>query len=199
MRDDEVDKPLIRLYLKDQIDKYVSRRSIQRRLASLRHYYSFLQDKRYVKDNPFLTVQAPKTTKALPRVLYEEEIRLILLANEKRTDYLRDRDQLIIELMFATGLRASEVINLTLQSFNLNERFLMVLGKGKKERMVPFTDRVQVLLRNYLNGLRKELLAKRKSSQPTNILFLNAQGNKLTIQGLRYILLSIEKKTGGVC
>jgi integrase/recombinase XerC len=196
MRDDEVDKPLIRLYLKDQIDKYVSRRSIQRRLASLRHYYSFLQDKRYVKDNPFLTVQAPKSTKALPRVLYEEEIRLILLANEKRTDYLRDRDQLIIELMFATGLRASEVINLTLQSFNLNERFLMVLGKGKKERMVPFTDRVQVLLRNYLNGLRKELLAKRKSSQPTNILFLNAQGNKLTIQGLRYILLSIEKKTG---
>lgn len=194
--DDEVDKPLIRLFLKDQIDHYVSRRTIQRRLAALRHYYSFLQDKRYIKDNPFLTVVAPKASKALPRVLYEEEMRMIILANEKRTDYLRDRDQLIIELMFATGLRASEVVNLTLQSLNINERFLVVLGKGRKERMVPFTERVQVLLRNYINGLRKELLAKRKSSQPTNILLLNAQGNQLTIQGLRYILLSVEKKTG---
>ncbi|OQA78739.1 MAG: Tyrosine recombinase XerC [Tenericutes bacterium ADurb.Bin239] len=196
LRDDEVDKPVIRLFLRDQIDKNVSRRTLKRRLASLRHYYEFLQDKRYVKDNPFLTVSSPKVVNPLPRVLYEEEIKLILAANETRTDFLRERDQLILELMFATGLRASEVINLTLQSFNLNERFLMVLGKGKKERMVPFTDRVQKLLRNYLNGTRKELLAKRKSSQPTNVLFLNAQGNKLTIQGLRYILLSIEKKTG---
>jgi len=114
IRDDEVDKPVIRLFLKNQIDNYVSRRTVRRQLASLRHYYTFLQDKRYVQDNPFLTIRAPKYTAPLPRVLYEEEIRLILIANEARTDFLRDRDQLILELMFATGLRASEVINLTL-------------------------------------------------------------------------------------
>ena len=132
----------------------------------------------------------------MPAVIYEEEINLILEANNTRTDFLAGRDQLILELMFATGLRASEVVNLTLQTVNINERFLSVLGKGQKERMVPFTERVQNLIRNYLTKERKELLARRKSSQPTSAFFLNAKGDKLTIQGLRYILLSVEKKTG---
>lgn len=194
--DNNLKKNDIRLFMKDQIDSYISKRSLGRKLASLRHYYNFLQNKEYVQDNPFLSVKAPRAIKKLPRVLYEEEIEVILKANEKRQDFLKDRDQLILEFMFATGLRASEVVSLTLQSFNLNERFLMVLGKGNKERMVPFTDRVQLLLRDYLQNMRKELLKKRKSSQPTNALFLNAQGGKLTIQGLRYILLTVEKKTG---
>lgn len=194
--DDKVTKYDVRLFMKDQIEGELDKKSLKRKMASLRHYYTFLQGINYITENPLLLVVSPKAAKKLPRVLYEEEIKVILEANLRRTDFLKDRDQLLLEFLFATGLRASEVVNLTLQSFNLNERFILVFGKGNKERMVPFTPHVQQLLKDYLNGLRKLLLAKRRSSQPTSVLFLNAQGGKLTIQGLRYILLSIEKKTG---
>ena len=194
--DDKVTKYDIRLFMKDQIEGLLDKKSLKRKIASLRHYYTFLESKNYVSENPFLLVVSPKAAQKLPRVLYEEEINLIFEANKRRTDLLKDRDQLILEFLFATGLRASEVVNMTLQSFNLNERFILVLGKGNKERMVPFTPHVQQLLKDYLNNQRKVLLSKRRSSQPMSALFLNAQGGKLTIQGLRYILLSIEKKTG---
>lgn len=194
--DDNVKKPDIRRFMQTEIEKGVSKRTLKRKIASLRHYYTYLQTRSYVEDNPFLSILSPKDNPKLPHVLYAEEIEVILAANRKRTDFLRDRDQLILELMFATGLRAHEVVELTLQSFNINERFIIVVGKGLKERMVPFTTDVQTLLRDYLANMRQSLIAKRKSSQPTNALFLNAQGNKLTIQGLRYILKEVEKKTG---
>ncbi len=194
--DDRVSKNDVRRYMKGQLETTITKRTLNRKLASLRHYYAYLQDRRYIKDNPFLSILSPKATPKLPRVLYEEEINVILSANRTRTDFLRDRDQLLLEFMFATGLRAEEIVNLTLQTLNINERFVLVIGKGQKERMVPFTVDVQTALRLYLKDMRPALLAKRKSSQPTNALFLNAQGGKLTIQGLRYILLSIEKKTG---
>lgn len=194
--DDKVTKYDIRAYMKEEIERNISRTTLQRRIASLRHYYSFLQKTRHVRDNPLLNIVAPKGHFSLPRVLYEEEINVIFAANSKRTDFLKDRDQLILEFMFATGLRASEIVNLTLQSININERILVVIGKGNKERIVPFTEHVQILIKDYINNMRKKLLAKRRSSQPTNALFLNAKGGKLTIQGLGHILRSIEKKTG---
>lgn len=194
--DNNVGKTDIRRFMQTQLETGLSKRSLKRRIASLRHYYTYMQTRRYVVENPFLSVLSPKDSAKLPHVLYTEEIEIILAANRKRTDFLRDRDQLILELMLATGLRAQEVVDLTLQSFNLNERFLIVRGKGQKERMVPFTTNVQILMRDYLANMRQQLLAKRKSSQPTNALFLNAQGGKLTIQGLRYILKEVEKKTG---
>lgn len=194
--DDKIVKQDVRLFMKTQIDEGLDKVSLRRKIASLRHYYSFMQTRRYVKENPFLNVKSPKIGTKLPRVLYQEEIAVILEANSKRRDTLASRDQLLLELMFATGLRASEVVGLTLQSVNINDRFLLVFGKGSKQRMVPFTERVQVLIRDYIDGLRRDLLSKRRSSQPTNALFLNAQGGKLTIQGLRYILLAVEKKIG---
>ncbi len=194
--DNAISKVEIRKFMQAEIENNLSKRSLKRKMTSLRQYYTYLQDKGVVNDNPFLRVLMPKSVNPLPAVMYEEEINLILEANKTRTDFLSSRDQLILELMFATGLRASEVVNLTLQTVNINERFLSVLGKGQKERMVPFTERVQGLIRAYLTGVRKELLSRRKSSQPTSAFLLNAKGEKLTIQGLRYILLSVEKKTG---
>ncbi len=194
--DNAVTKLEIRKFMQAEIEGNLSKRSLKRKMTSLRQYYTYLQEKGVVSDNPFLRVMTPKVVNPLPAVIYEEEINLILEANKIRTDFLASRDQLMLELMFATGLRASEVVNLTLQTVNVNERFLSVVGKGQKERMVPFTERVQILIRSYLAGTRKELLARRKSAQPTSAFFLNAKGDKLTIQGLRYILLSVEKKTG---
>lgn len=194
--DKDVTKYDIRAFMKEEISRGLSRKSMQRKLAAIRHYYVYLQRHGIVFDNPFVIINSPKGDSTLPRVLYEEEVNVILEANRKRTDFLKDRDQLILEFMFATGLRASEVVSLTLQSININERTVTFIGKGNKERLVPFTEEVQVLLRDYVNNMRKLLLAKRKSSQPTNALFLNAQGNMLTIQGLGYILKSVERKTG---
>lgn len=193
---DQVSKNDVRSFMQTELFAGLSKRSLKRKLASLRHYYDFLLEKEYVKDNPFLRVITPKDTNKLPQVLYREEINVILEANEKRDDFLKGRDILILEFMLATGLRASEVVNLTLQSINIIERYLIVRGKGNKERMVPFTIHVQELLKKYINGDRKVLLGRSKYKQPTNILFLNANGEKLTIQGLNYILKAIEKKTG---
>lgn len=194
--DDKVTKYDVRAYMKEEIERSIKKTTLNRRIASLRHYYGFMQSKGHVKDNPFINIKVPKTEFTLPRVLYEEEINVILAANKRRQDFLQERDQLILEFMFATGLRASEIVELTLQSININERLINVLGKGNKERLVPFTTHVQNLIRNYVNGMRKELLAKRRSSQPTNALFLNARGGKLTIQGLAHILKTVEVKTG---
>lgn len=194
--DVNVTKYDIRAFMKEEVSRGLSRKSLQRRLAAIRHYYAYLQQHAILADNPFVIINSPKVTASLPRVLYEEEINIILEANKSRTDFLKDRDQLILEFMFATGLRASEVVALTLQSIDINERVVSFIGKGNKERLVPFTEEVQILLKDYMNNMRKLLLAKRKSSQPTNALFLNAQGNKLTIQGLAYILKSVERKTG---
>lgn len=186
----------VRGFMSDELKHGLSKRSLNRKLAALRHFYAYLSERRYITRNPFPLVKGPKTDSRLPRVLYKEQVNALFTYNSKRTDFFKERDQAILELLFATGLRASELVTLTLQSINTSERMITVIGKKSKMRLVPYTVRVREVLLTYIDGSRKELLARRASSQPTNILFLNNHGNQLTIQGLRYILLNIQQKTG---
>lgn len=194
--DDKVTRDEIRGFLKDQVEKSISKRTIRRRVSTLRHYYWFLQYKELVNYDPTIYIQSPKAINPLPRVLYEEQIRTLLKYNCERTDFLRDRDQAILSLLFSSGIRASELINLTMQDINFSQQTINIIGKGNKQRIVMCSKESLNTIKKYNDGLRKELLKRRHDPRPTNIVFLNARGNKLTLQGLDKILFSIERKTG---
>ena len=191
---DQVDLKIIRNFLSQELASGVSKRSCKRRLCSLRHFYQFLVDRGYVKDNPFLFITSPKTEKRYPHVLYKEQIEAIFKANNERQDFLAPRDQAIMYLLYYTGMRASELVELEMQSINLKQRIVRVFGKGSKERLVPFTDDCRKYLEKYLEEVRP-ILWNRALIHPTQ-LFLNNRGDKLTTRGLEYILDSIEEKTG---
>lgn len=194
--DNQVDNLFIRNYLTEQLMDRISKRTLKRRVAALKHYYSYLVEQKILAKNPFLTTQAPKTDITFPRVLYIEQIDQLLAANATRTDHLMIRDQAILSLLFASGLRASELVSLTIQAVDFRHRMLHVLGKGRKERLVPFSLEAKDVLEKYKNELRPVLLAKQPVTDMSNAFFLNDKGQELTSRGLQYILRTIEKKTG---
>lgn len=192
----EVDVALIRGYLLELTNSGLSKSTIKRNIAALKHFYKFLFLRNYISNEPFELITSPKQEEKLPDFLSDDEIVQLLEANRRRTDELSSRDQAILELMFASGLRASEVVNLTLQSLYLRERIIRVFGKGKKERIVPFTNSCRECLEEYLNVTRRKLLDKNVNRSKENHVFLNSRGEKLTNRGLEYIMEEVEKKTG---
>ena len=192
----DVDVIVIRNFLTEELNRGVSKRSCKRRLCSLKHFYKYLVNKKYVSENPFIFVDSPKTEKKFPKTLYVDQIREILDLNRKRTDEFAIRDQAIISTLYYTGIRASELVALTTQSISLSQRLIRVIGKGNKERIVPITDECRKDIDTYMKTTRKELLSKSKEKE--SYLFLNKYGEKLTVRGLEYILDEIELKTGTV-
>ena len=146
------------------------------------------------KINPFLVATSPKSDKKLPQVLYKQQIETLIFENQKRTDPLAERDKAILELLYFSGIRAAELVNLDVQHVDLSNRLIRVFGKGRKERIVPFSKTCKESLKKYIDNLRKDLIIKNKEF--CNALFLNNRGNRLTTRGLEYILDKIEEKTG---
>jgi integrase/recombinase XerC len=191
---EEVDVLVIRNFLTVELSNNVSKRSCKRRLSALRLFYDFMYKNKYVKDNPFIFINAPKTDKKFPKVLYKEQIEELLRENKLRTDEFACRDQAILELLYYCGIRASELVNLELQNLQIKRRFVRLLGKGNKERLVPFTEECAKTLEKYLEISRPELL--KNNTEPTNVVFLNNLGKKLTTRGLEYILDKIQQRIG---
>ena len=190
---EDVDKYVIREYIM-HLSKTVTKRSIKRKLSALRHYYKFLVNNNYVKVNPFLVVNSPKVKNNFPTALYLKEIELLFEENNKRTDPLKVRDQAILELLYSSGMRVSEICNVNIQDIDMNSRIIRVFGKGKKERLVPYSQICKKCIIDYSRNLRPELLSKNK--ERTNALFLNFRGERLTPRGFQYILKQITSKTG---
>ena len=194
---EEVDRDFIRGYLNYQLfDRNLDKRTIKRSTSALRHYFNFLVKEGHLINNPFLLIKGMKSPTKLPQVLYDSQVDELLELNAKRTDKFMSRDQAIIELMLSSGLRNSEVVNLKTIDINFTERYIKVLGKGRKERLVPFNHRAQKWMLEYARNLRKQLLNERKVQTPNNAFFLNKYGEKLTERGLQVIMKSISKKTG---
>lgn len=191
---DDVDLVVIRNFLSSELNKGVSKRSCKRRLCSLRHFYKFLVSKGYVNENYFIFVTSPRTDKKYPQTLYVEQVDALLKANGERDDFLATRDQAILYILYYTGIRASELVGLKIQSVDLRNRMIRVFGKGSKERLVPFTNEAKTVLEKYIKETRPILLNKALKKETE--LFLNNNGEPLTTRGLEYILNSIEKKTG---
>ena len=191
-----VDRNVIRDFEDSQLKKGVGARSLQRRITSCRQFYAFLQKKGYTLTNPFRSARAPKKPVRYPSTLTTEQVIALLNENAKRTDFLALRDQAILELMYASGMRASEIVTLKARNIDYRSRMIRVIGKGDKERLVPISKTAVPVMQTYFKKLRPELYSKHHSTRPADAFFLNDRGENLTVRGLEYILRQVENKTG---
>ena len=179
---------LIRMFLSNEIAQGKTKVTCCRRIAGLRHFYEFLVRKNFIKENPFLFVGAPKKEIRYPEALYLEQIETLFAKNRERKDDLKLRDQAIIELLYATGVRVSEIIAIKIGAIDFKNRTIRVFGKGRKERMVIFSKSCLKTLLDYLkNSPTKHF---------SDFLFTNAKGEQLTARGIEYILDQIQNKCG---
>ena len=148
-----------------------SPRSVARAVACVRGFYRFLALHGHVKDNPAVDLQAPRTWKVLPKCLSIEDVDRLLNAPDVTTSRgLRDRA--LIEVLYATGLRVSELVQLRPQDLHLDSGYLTTMGKGRKQRLVPIGDEAAQWVTKYLQEGRPDLLGKRTSPR----VFVNARG-----------------------
>ena len=175
------------MYLKEE--KEDNNSSIDRKLSALRGFYKYLANEGYVDSNVFSLVSGPKKQKKLPRFFEYNELEELFLVPDK-FDALGQRDLLLLELLYATGVRVGELVKIKVSDIDLGRRNILILGKGNKERYVTYGDYCQEALLLYLNdGYNRLNLNK------SEYLFLNKNGGILTERGVRYILDQIIKKT----
>lgn len=153
-------------------------KSLARNMSSLRMFYDFMVKKKYIKKSPMDGVEGPKIGKYLPDVLTIDEVdRLLDFEGENNFTF---RDRCILELLYSTGLRISELISLTLVNINLQDCFVKVMGKGAKERIVPLNDVAVDYLKRYVNDVRPQMLKGFMAEE----LFLNNHGKGLSRQAI---------------
>ena len=167
--------------------------SIARKLSSLRSFYKFLMVENHVSVNIFNEVSAPKKPKKLPEQLYPEEIQEMFNSIDVTT-VLGRRNYAVLELLYGTGVRVSELCGIKMTDIDFYNKYITVFGKGSKERNVPIHDRLKEALFDYIDFSRSELLSKNKEST-TDKLFVNYKGGPLTDRGVRIILDEITSKT----
>jgi integrase/recombinase XerC len=176
----------IRAYLAQLNNQQAARKSIARRISSLRSFYKYLIRENHVKINPFAKVRTPKLEKKLPVFLEETEINE-LLEQPDQSNLLGLRDKAILEFLYATGCRVSELAGLTLDRVDLGNQYALLLGKGHKERLVPIGHPCIRALEAYLNKSRNLLMEKFQVEEHEHI-FVNSRGTPLTDRSVRRIL-----------
>lgn len=189
---DDVEYLDVRLYLTNLYEQQLSRKSIARKISSLRSYYKFLLREGFVTQNPFAQTSTPKAEKRLPDFFYEEEL-AILFQSCDETLPIGQRNRAILELLYATGIRVSECCGILLGDIDLDLSILLVHGKGKKDRYVPFGSFAHEALERYITYGRKEILTHNKKQHDS--LLVNSRGGPLTTRGLRTVLNSIVEKS----
>ena len=178
-----VDKEIARDYLKYLDQKKLTNKSIARKLSSIRNFYNYLLDNGYIANNVFSNMSNPKIEKKLPEFLNYEEIYSLLESVDISTT-LGLRNRLLLELIYATGMRLNEVANLKLKAINYQDKTIRVMGKGNKERIVYYGEYAEKYLNSYIKSARKELL-KNKNNE---YLFINRFGNRLHDEGIENVL-----------
>jgi integrase/recombinase XerC len=187
---------VIRNYLSVELAKGTSKRSLQRYVSALRGFYKYCKNRHYIAKNPFSIIHAPKRPVRYPKVLSDEQMDALLSANARRGDELVLRDQAILELLYASGMRASELVALTSREVDYDARMIRVFGKEKKERLVPFGETARSAMQDYYKNLRPQLLLRHKGGDLVSAFFLTAHGNKMSDRDLEYVLNQVQKKTG---
>lgn len=177
-------------YLKALKLEGLNEKSISRNISCLKSFYKFLVIEKYTKNNPSEFLFIPKIKKSLPNILTEEEV--LKLLDIELTDNFSYRNKAMLELMYATGLRVSELVNLKLQDVDLSQDIVRTFGKGNKERIIPIGDYAKEYLEKYIYKYRGTMLKKNNCEY----LFLNNHGNKMTRQGFFKIVKKIAKEKG---
>lgn len=187
----KTDEQMIILYLNFLRGEGKAVTTISRHLATLKAFYRFLNQEGIVKGNPTAKLETPKTASKLPRVMMEKEVKKLLEQPQIGTA-IGLRDKAMLELLYATGMRVTELVSLNIDQINLDAGFLLCIGKGSKERIIPFGSVASGYLQQHIEWGRKELVGKKSS----NALFLNHLGTRLTRQGFWKILKKYVKKAG---
>ena len=176
------------IYLKEKKEEKAS--SICRNLSAIRSFYNYLINEGVVDDNPFNYVSGPKKMRKLPRYFEYNELEELFSAVDIDSSY-GQRDLLILELLYATGVRVGELVNIKIDDINRYERTILILGKGNKERIVHYGEYASDILEIYLNDGYKTLNKKKLP-----YLLINNKHTRLTDRGVRSILEKIIKRTG---
>ncbi|HBN96227.1 MAG TPA: tyrosine recombinase XerC [Firmicutes bacterium] len=180
-----VDKYLVREYLAFLTREGCARSTLARRLASIRGFSRFLFREGLVKEDFAISIKTPKQKKAIPEVMSMEEIACYLQGNMPgKSESLQGRNRTMFELLYATGIRVAELVGLNVQDIDARNQYIRVMGKGRKERIVPVGEYALDSLNTYLGRYRLELLGGKQE----NALFLNARGHRLTSRGVQYVL-----------
>lgn len=185
----EVEYIHARLYVTKLYDEKLARTSISRKISSIRSYYKFLHKEYNVRDDAFQSLFHPKKENKLPHFFYEEEM-MQLFEGNKGTDSLSVRNIAILELLYATGIRVSELTTIELRHIDSSYGVVRVMGKGRKERYVPVGDYALAAIDDYIQNSRPKLMKKTSHT----FLFVNSRGEHLTTDGVRYILNQMMKK-----
>jgi len=187
-----VDHLVLRRFLAELRGKNYSKRTIARKLASLRSFFKFLYREGHLKSNPITAVSSPKLDKKLPKFLDTGKVTKLILSPDVKTESgLRDRA--ILETLYSCGIRVSELVGLDMDDIDFISGVIKVLGKGRKERMVPIGDMALGSIRKYADG-RDESVKGRRA------VFLNSRGGRLTDRSVRRVVdkyihaCSIEEK-----
>ena len=162
-------------------------KSIQRHLSSAKGFFRFLKKNNLISSSPFELVTAPKSSNTLPDVLSPEDVEQLL--NFKPSNTIEIRDMAIVELMYSSGLRVSETVNINISDFEENMSFLRVIGKGSKTRLVPMG-------RFAINAINNWLNEREKISNGTDALFLNSKGSRLSVRSIQLRLKKMAIKQG---
>lgn len=188
---DQVDRIVVMnyiSYLDQQVKTQTTLKSstIARKLSTLRSFYRYINEYIGMKHNPFLYFKAPKKGKRIPEFLFYDEVEAFFVAIDVQTDG-GIRDRAMFELMYASGLRVSETINLELGDIDMKEQLIRVRGKGDKERLVPFHDEAKYWLINYIKNVRGKWIAQ----QTHRYVFVNQRGDPLSSRGVQYRMQKI--------
>src|SRR5207302_7148229 len=189
----KIDHIAIRGFLSHLYDKGLSKTSVARALAAVRSLYRWLAQEGVVEQNPAKLVSTPKLPKKLPRVPTIEEMNSMLDGKMPEVAAFPDRDRLLLELLYGCGIRNSELAGINVDDIRVSNEAILIRGKGKKERYVPFGDSAKVALAAYL-PVRQQLLLKLKRNIPA--LLVNQRGGRLTTRSIGRIVKNIAVAKG---
>ena len=188
---DMADKADLLAFIAHRVENGAKPRSTARQLSSFRRFFRYIMREGLRDNDPTTDIEMPRIGRSLPKTLSEEEVEALL--NAPNTDEpLGHRDRAMLELLYATGLRVSELINLKQSQINFNQGVLRIVGKGDRERLIPLGEEAQRWLKNFIDGPRMEILLERQ----TDYLFPTRRGDRMTRQAFWHIIKRYAKKGG---
>jgi integrase/recombinase XerD len=166
-------------------------RSTARQLSSFRRFFRYLMREGAIGKDPTAEITLPRVQRSLPRTLTEEDVETLMSAPAV-SDPLGSRDRAMLEVLYATGLRVSELVNLRQEQINFEQHVIRVLGKGGRERLIPLGEEAIRALKEYSSGARDEILLERQ----TAYLFPTRRGDRMTRQAFWHIIKRYARKSG---
>ncbi len=171
------------------MERNLEKTSINRKISSLKHFYQFLKKEKIINENPCINIQHHKQDKKIPNYLNIDEIYALLEFEEKNSDNQEKifRDNAILELIYSSGLRVSELVGLNIEDIDFNENIIRIFGKGRKERFIIFNDNAKKKIKKYLK-IRKNVLKEKKGKVFVTPLFTNLKGKRITPRAIQMMV-----------